>query len=35
MPYLEKDKYSDLLVEKLCARFDNKSKKFNLIYTKM
>lgn len=25
MPYLEKDKYSELLVEKLIQRFDNKN----------
>lgn len=31
MPYLEKDKYSESLVEKLCTRFKNtKSKKFIL-----
>ncbi len=28
MPYLEKDKYSENLVEKLCARFKNTKSKF-------
>jgi len=31
MQYLEKDKYSETLVEKLCVRFSNSKSKANKI----
>lgn len=32
MPYLEKDKYSENLVEKLCARFKNTTSLINNFF---